>query len=1016
MSVGDKILSKNLMILASAGSGKTFQLGNRIIGLIGAREVEPERIVALTFTRKAAGEFADAVLTKLALAAVNDEKAEKMWDELGEKFPVGPVLENVVRALPRLQLGTMDGFFGRVVRGFQYELGLSGGTFEVIEGPRLVSAMTEILSGVLGNALEEDDGVEFLHAFRRATSGKEGQGVLESVEKFMQDWHGVWKAGVPEAGWGGGAVFGALPEVDAWEQQKSGLIAELRGAIDDKAVGKVLDLFAEHTVGSGKLGKTPVLFDRLAEAVAGTGAIEVKAGRKMLEFDSVQSEKWRSLFALAASCELAAAVARTGAVGALVQRLDEECRRRLRSRGLLGFDDVKNLMRAWTHSEEDRLRREAVDFRLDARYDHWLLDEFQDTSRGEWEGMEPLLDEAASGEDGSLFVVGDRKQAIYGWRGGDVSLFDRVEQRYGGDLEVCTMPESWRSCPAVLDLVNRVCGDLDTVRALFGAGMGGRWSWEEHVSARPEVTGHARVEEVAKDEMGSRMVELLRELGAGDRDLSCGVLVRTNPEVRAMAALLREEGFDVIEEGRRMPVEDNAVGVVLHHLLRWLADPADGYARELVAMSPLAAILEERFGESWLARWEGALAEAMQRGFAVMVESLIEPGWKGLSEFSRRRAGDVIGALAEFDGGAGVTAREARDWIAGLEISQAPGVAAVQVMTIHKSKGLGFDVVVLPGMADRQVPDRGKFSMARGGEGDEAWVLQPPAKWVRDLIPSLQNAEERWADDQRYEAICLLYVALTRAKRGLYVLLPELPTSRKKEGGEHFASLANWVRQSACDEDGSFQSGDADWMTTVEDRERKTPEASVELAAGVPKRKRATPSSHKGPTGGKGGTGRKVGLEVHALFEDIEWLARDEIPKLPRTQAGAIVEDLLRDEKCHAMFERPEDSSDAEELCLYREQAFEVLVDGRWMSGVIDRMLVVKDPSGKALRISIYDFKTDRVEIGEELRNAYREQMEAYVRAMTTVFDCEEVVGFLVSTALPEVLPMSENGGDPNGE
>lgn len=68
------ILAKNLLILASAGSGKTFQLGNRVIGLV-AKGVAPEKIVALTFTRKAAGEFADSVLTKLAKAASEDPTA-----------------------------------------------------------------------------------------------------------------------------------------------------------------------------------------------------------------------------------------------------------------------------------------------------------------------------------------------------------------------------------------------------------------------------------------------------------------------------------------------------------------------------------------------------------------------------------------------------------------------------------------------------------------------------------------------------------------------------------------------------------------------------------------------------------------------------------------------------------------------------------------------------------------------------------------------------------------------------
>lgn len=287
--------------------------------------------------------------------------------------------------------------------------------------------------------------------------------------------------------------------------------------------------------------------------------------------------------------------------------------------------------------------------------------------------------------------------------------------------------------------------------------------------------------------------------------------------------------------------------------------------------------------------------------------------------------------------------------------------------------------------------------MARGGKGDGAWVLQPPAKWVRDLMPDLQVAEEHWANEQRYEAMCLLYVALTRAKRGLYVLLPEEPKSRQKAGGEDFSSLANWIRQAACADVG-FQSGDANWAEGVAERKRKVSVAVPELAVGVPKRRRATPSSHKEGVGSPGGTGKRVGQEVHGLFEQIGWLAAGEVPNLPRTQAGAMVEGVLREAECHAHFEKPEG-----EARLHREQAFEVLVEGRWMSGVIDRMHVFRDGAGQVERVEIYDFKTDRVDSGEDLVERYGEQMEAYCRAMGEVFDCEEVTAHLVSTALREV-------------
>lgn len=991
------ILSKNLMILASAGSGKTYQLGNRVIGLIGAQGVDPARIVALTFTRKAAGEFADSVLSKLAACAADPAEAEKLYRDTEAEFPVAPVLARVVRALPTFQLGTMDGFFARVVRGFQYELGLTGGTFELIEGPKLEAAMADILAEVLGDALEHEGAEDFLQAFRRATLGKEGQGVLKDLEKFLGHWHGWWKAGIGLEGWGGGDLFGELPEVEAWEREKRGLLAALRNEDATDAVVKLLDQFESHTVGSGRIARAGTLFDRLLEALPGEGMIEVPYNRKTLSFPPTVAAKWREMFRLLASCELAAAVARTRAVAELVSHLDGECERRLRRKGLLGFDDVKLLMGRWTQDEDARLRREAVDFRLDARYDHWLLDEFQDTSRAEWDGIVPLLDEAASREDGTLFVVGDRKQAIYGWRGGDVTLFDEVEQRYGanGHLALRTMPDSWRSCPAVLELVNAVCGDVATIGGLFGDEMARRWPWEEHVSAKPEVSGESRVEVVAKENRDERLVELLRQIGIGGRKLTCGVLVRTNAQVRAVASLLREEGFDVIEEGRRQPVADNAPGVALLHLVRWLADPADAFAREVVAMSPLAAALESRFGAAWQAAWEGLLEEARGRGFAAMVEGLVEPLWAELSDFSRRRAGDVIAALAEFDAAGTGTPREAARWIADLEIPQSPGAAAVQVLTIHKSKGLGFDVVVLPEIEDTQVPNHGDFGVARGKHEGHSWLLEPPPAWVRGMVPTIAEVEEAWADDQRYEAMCVLYVALTRAKRGLYVLLPEVPKSRKDP--ESWASMANWIaRSSGGAGEVMFQAGDPSWWREVPARGTTAHTSLPCLPAATPRRERTTPSGAKKESSGiaPSPTGMAFGSAVHAAFEAVGWID-EAVPTLPANAAGRMVGELLEIPEIRTGLERGGRAVD-----LFREQPVEAILGGRWLSGIVDRLHVIRDEAGAVAAVEVIDFKTDAVESAEQLVERYGGQMAAYREVMARAYGGVPVKCLLLSTRL----------------
>src|SRR4051812_44156263 len=125
----------HVMILASAGSGKTYALTSRFVELL-ARGAAPERIVALTFTRRAAGEFFDEILNKLARAASDPAAASQLARDIGAPQMAEPdflqMLRRVVDAMPRLQLGTLDGFFARIARVFPFELGLTG-EFEILE-------------------------------------------------------------------------------------------------------------------------------------------------------------------------------------------------------------------------------------------------------------------------------------------------------------------------------------------------------------------------------------------------------------------------------------------------------------------------------------------------------------------------------------------------------------------------------------------------------------------------------------------------------------------------------------------------------------------------------------------------------------------------------------------------------------------------------------------------------------------------------------------------------------------
>jgi ATP-dependent exoDNAse (exonuclease V) beta subunit len=1039
------VVDGNLLILASAGSGKTYQLGNRVIGRV-ARGVEPAKIVALTFTRKAAGEFADSVLGKLAEAVLDANVASRLAADLGDDgIDFDEILQGITRDLPRFTLTTIDSFFTRVVRGFQYDLGLTGGRFDLLEGARAASARDELLGELLGRALDDGRASGFANAFRRATAGREGVSIAEGLRGFIEVWHRRFSAGKPCI-WG--PDFLTEARTFDWENKKHALADAARhaiGAIEEtykrqvEAVAKFIDAVEAYELAGGAFPDSSAVAKGILDALASdaVGDVELKFHKTFI-LPAPALRAIGDLVGLAAASEMAAAVERTRAIAGVIEGYDDLVATRLRRRGLLGFDDVKRLMGAWCRSEDARVRRELVDFRLGARYEHWLLDEFQDTSREEWEGLLPLLQEAVSGDDGSLFIVGDRKQAIYGWRGGDVSLFDEVQRVFGAGIRSIPMAESWRSCPEVLELVNRVCGNESLIRGMFGIGPE-RWHWDTHVSApplqNPERAGEVRVEVVDPDgeESGESiegdadetasatddprilaMITRMRELGVGEKELTCGVLVRRNEDGRVVADALRAAGFDVVLDGIREPAGDHPACVAVWQLLRWLANPRDDYARRVVEMSPLAGALRHDAGEPWYQIWERVLAACHAEGFAKTLEQIVEPLLPIVSAYGKRRLAEIIDALAAFDAAPDAGAAAAARWIERLEVPQNPGAAAVQVMTIHKSKGLGFDVVFIPFVPDRRIPESQRFQIAEG----DGWITSVPPAWARALFPALRAAEQSWVDAARYEALCQLYVALTRAKRGLYIYL----AARKPSADPDAPTLANWMLK-ALDAAGNsgviYQNGDPSWSTSLPMRtDRAIQDSGRTLGPAVSRRRRTRPSAHDEATSagvpGHAATpvswnpaGMAFGSEVHACFECVGWLEDFDPATLPGTDAGRLVAATLGISEIAHLFRKP---ASHDPVLLLREQPVDAILGDRWVTGIIDRMHVHRDPvSGRVVCVEIIDFKTDAVTDADELVRRHAPQMRAYATVVAMLYPGAEVGLFVVSTALGRVIRIDED-------
>lgn len=996
------------MILASAGSGKTYALTNRFVKLL-AHGAKPERIVALTFTRKAAGEFFDVILRKLAKAAKDEHKATELAAAIalpqlgGADFLA--MLRTVTESMHRLRLGTLDSFFAGVVRNFPFELGLAG-KFEVLETYSAQAAQQSILRQLFtcdGQVTPAQHA--FIEAFKLATFGREEKRLADKLTQFLRanqetfldaprgevwgEAARIWPGGCE---WVGPDEEGgeALAEMQAWLE---------RTALEPKQRERwsaFLTAVETWQPGANRPRELDyVLFKALESwGELKAGACTLKFDRKAQELDAAAGAALAVLVRRVMRGEFGRRLVMTRGLWAMIAAYEEIYHKNVRRAGRLNFADVQRLLMPEENggcvlsAEAAGAGRLLIDYRLDAGIDHWLLDEFQDTSFGQWSVLKNLIDEAVQDAAGarSFFYVGDVKQSIHEWRGGDSRLMRGVFAHYNatpGTIAERHLDESWRSGQPIIEMVNTVFGAGETLAEMLPGGAGAQWNeeWRPHHSARRELGGQAALllAEDREDRFATTL-KLLRELPTPRADFSIAVLVQKNSTAAELADYLRREGrIAAVAETDLAVCVDNPVGAALLSLVQAAAHPGDTLAWEHVRMTPLGEVLAKagvRTPDELTRQLLGQIADG---GFAEtllgwwrLLESSIAPG-----EFARLRVHQFLTAAAEFDAGGSRVAAEFIQFMSAYTLREPDSAAVVRVMTIHKSKGLGFDVVVLPDLEGQKLEQaREGLAVHRSADYTVEWVLDLPPKDLAASDPVL--AEHVRAAEARggYEKLSLLYVAMTRAKRGLYVVIEE---PKKTSTSNNFTRLLRETLPTNCEIvpvgelalRGTYAVGDPLWARKLaEPPPGEVPAEPVRLSVeGLPRARRL---EARRPSDAQRGTvaaealfalkptkgARDFGREVHDLFAGVEWLTGGVPEPLQEMlagqgEAGAEVLACLRAEALAVVWSRPAGAE------LWRERAFEAVIDGVWVTGVFDRVVVERDAAGRAVGATVYDFKTD---------------------------------------------------------
>ena len=996
-----KDLARVLLIVANAGSGKTYRLVTRCLELL-ARGESPDRILALTFTRKAAAEFLQKLFGRLAEAATDPSALAKLREQLGEPSlgaeQCTQWLRQLTAALPRLSMGTMDGFFGRIVRSFPFEFGL-GRDLRLLDEAGLEENRQLALERFFAAAAETKGGldqlVELLRQESRNRSDRSVFGTVESAARSLQhsylDTPGDVAWGDADRIWPDGSVILVAGPVDAAVQALREEIAATHPDLGTKARAQWktwLDLALAHRP---PRRMDPELDKFLKEKLAGakedkkTGALYVPVGNgtedRLYLRGNLPALRENLRHALV-KVELKAKLESSRALHALLAHYESAYHATVRESGALTFADIALFLAA---GARESWRRD-IDYRLDGRHNHWLLDEFQDTSRTQWRILEPLADEIIQDTSAArtFFYVGDTKQAIYGWRGGDARLFWEIRDHYNrGRTAVVAQDQlevSHRSARAIVRSVEEVLNPESVARHAdefrFPEKTQREWdqAWVAHRASDQAPEGYARFELVEprsddenKDEALSRTVlSILREVQPLERGLDCAILVRTNDELARYVAVLKSEGIPAAAEGKTNPCLATPAGVALHAIVRCIACPADAIVRAHAEASPWRKVI----GSDFAAFAAAGRRDAASAGFAPMVRAWIVRAQEA-GIIAEQELDAFITAASDFD----ATVAVAGDWSGfvraiahrTLEESETPG--AVRVMTVHQAKGLGVDVVILPelgGKAMSEFRDDAGIALHRDNEGRVQWGLSLPKKDLCEADPVLWEAREQMRARQSYEALCVLYVAMTRAKKALYCVAAK---------GRNDKNAGNWLESAFPGDGDRRETGDARWfaahqMTTVDRVEasaESTPLPPVPAhATSVPSRRTARNAAD---IVGRADS-RRFGTEVHRLLAQIDWIDTG-TPAIPGEGAAAeMVRKFVGSAEGRKFFTRP--SSDME---LWRERSFDVFVDGTLHSGTFDRVHIERK-DGCAATARIYDFKTDGE--GVDLKERYAEQMENY--------------------------------------
>ena len=806
---------------ASAGSGKTFTLAKAYLKiLIQSKNYDQfKSILAITFTNKAVGEMKERIVDMLK--SFSSEESLKhphpMFEAICEELQIKPellhnkskhILKHIIHNYGAFDISTIDGFTHRVIRTFAHDLKLPV-NFEVeLDQERLLNeavdsliakagsdkTLTKVLVDFAIEKADDDKSWDISFDFNKISKLLVNENDLFAIQTLKNK---------------------TLEDFKNLKQQLSQEIIQLEENIVSTAI-TTLTLIHESGLQYDDFNRSslPKHFENLKKGRFSIG-FDSAWQNDLIEGNTLYPKRVSDIVAStieSIQLNLAEAFTKTKALIFDI-KLKKGFYRNITPLSVLNaikneLDSIKSDQNKMLISEfntiiSKEIKNQPTPFiyeRLGEKFKHYFIDEFQDTSKMQWENLVPLLDNAISAANGSAMLVGDAKQAIYRWRGGEaeqfIKLYNKIDNPFQLEAEVLALDTNYRSAKAVIEFNNSFFEFLS--ESAFSESVYADLYQRAMQKTHNKSEGYVNLnfldiqkEDDTNEMYASQVLQTIKQCQENGFPLDdiC-VLVRKRKEGIEIANYLNENGIKITSSETLLLKNSDKVNFI-NSFLKLLIQPNND-SLKIAVLSYLAehhhiedkhqffvTYLKQNLDEVFLELRTLSIYIDRNQCLQLPLYELVEHVVRQFNlnetsdaylqfyldivlEFTQKQNSDLASFINYFE------KKEDK-----LSVVTPENMNAVQIMTIHKSKGLEFPVVIFP-YADlniyKEIEPKIWFPIKPEDYNGFNTLLYNYNKDVEHFGEIGKILHDNHKAELELDNINLLYVVLTRAVEQLYIV------------------------------------------------------------------------------------------------------------------------------------------------------------------------------------------------------------------------------------------------------